>query len=130
MSRLVLLGALAALFAAFAVSGTTRAAPLPSTSLMLVCDRSVNAQVTAQLFTSAGGTLLGTPTLSCGPDSVSGSRRDTVKFTTASPAGFVNVQTFAVQSNTSGGCGTAGSLPLKFECIPAGATSGATLTVR
>ena len=95
--------------------------PKPSaaaTTVLLACDSAVNAHVEVRLVDDiVTQNLLGTAHLECGPDSVSGSRRDTVKVTTFAQAGWAIVDLFAVQTGAfTGGCPGATALPGSLEC--------------
>jgi hypothetical protein len=85
-------------------------------TIVLACDGAVNAQVDVQLMVDAV-TLpaLAEVHLECGPDSLSGSRRDTVKITTSSQAQWANVTAFTV-TGFSGGCLAGTAIPGKIEC--------------
>jgi hypothetical protein len=108
------------------------AAPTPKTTVKLTCDRGTGAsQVSVQLRPSLfDSTVLGTASLSCGPDSTSGARSETAVVQTSQPAGWANVTTFTwTTSLGSGGCVGGGALPLKQTCEDTNAV-GATLVVR
>ena len=106
-----------------------------ATTVLLVCDSAVNAQVDVRLVDDIlTQNLLGTAHLECGPDSLLGSRRDTVKVTTFAQAGWAIVDLFAVRTGAfNGGCPGATVLPASLECpgsskkAPA---AGATLTFK
>jgi hypothetical protein len=106
-----------------------------ATTVVLVCDSAVNAQVDVRLVDDIlTQTLLGTAHLECGPDSFSGSRRDTVKVTTFAEAGWAMVDGFAVQTGAfNGGCPGATVLPASLECPGSSKknpAAGATLTFK
>ena len=131
MRRLVLVGAFIALITSFAAWGSVSAGPAPSTTVLLVCDRAANAQVTLQLEDSIFPSIqTGNILLACGPDSPSGSRRVSAKVTTNFQVGAVNVSQFTVQTASfNGGCPGASITPAKLSC-PLNGSTGATLTVR
>jgi hypothetical protein len=108
--------------------------PAPSTTVLLVCDSPANAQADFELYDSFGGTLLAGPIhLECGPDSLSGSRRDTVKVPTFADAGWAHVGVFTVQSVVSGGCAGDTAVPGTLECLQGSKKEphpGATLTFK
>lgn len=88
-------------------------------TVLLVCDSAVNAQVDFQLFDSLFGQTALTPVLhlECGPDSLLGSRRDTLKVTTSSQAGWASVSVFNVQTGAFiGGCPGGTVTPGSMEC--------------
>ena len=117
---------------AVALPFAAHAAPAPSVSVSLVCDRGVGAaDVTITLQPYIGGTALGTATLSCGPDSFSGLRAERLRVVLTAPAGWVNVSVFAITTAAgTGGCPGGSVLPAKLACQINGAGPAATLTVR
>ncbi len=118
---------------AVALPLAAHAGPAPSVSVSLVCDRGVGAAavtITLQpsLFVS---TNLGSATLSCGPDSISGGRADRQKVLLTGNAGWVNVSVFAITTAAgTGGCPGGSVLPAKLTCQIGGTGPAATLTVR
>ncbi len=117
---------------AVALPFAAHAAPAPSVSVSLVCDRGVGAaDVTITLQPYIGGTALGTATLSCGPDSFSGLRAERLRVVLTAPAGWVNVSVFAITTAAgTGGCPGGSVLPAKLTCQIGGTGPAATLTVR
>jgi hypothetical protein len=108
-----------------------------ATTALLVCDSAANAQVDFRLVDDlfTGTPLSGTVHLECGPDSLSGSRRDTVKVTTFAQAGWAFVDVFAVQAGAFiGGCPGGTAVPGSAECPGGGSKKspvpGATLTFK
>lgn len=89
-----------------------------TTTVVLVCDSAVNAQADVRLVDDISTqTLLGSAHLECGPDSLSGSKRDSVKVTTPAQAGWAMVDTFTVQTGAfNGGCPGATVVPGQLEC--------------
>ena len=108
----------------------------PSTTVLLVCDSAVNAQVDFQLVDDLfnHNPLTSVLHLECGPDSFSGSRRATLKVTTSSDAGFAFVDVFAVQTaDFIGGCPGGTAVPGTLECPGSSKKApapGATLTFK
>jgi hypothetical protein len=120
--------------AAPVAAGTAGAAQPNKTTILLTCDRNVDAQATVTLRTAAvGGTDLVTVTstdLNCGPDSISGRSRARVVVTTDVVAGAVTVPQLdmSVGSATASCPDPGGVLPGDFFC--AVGTSLAELTVK
>jgi hypothetical protein len=101
-----------------------------------VCDSAANAQVDVRLFDGLfTQNYLASVHLECGPDSFSGSRRDTVKVATIPAVGWAIIDVFAVQvGGFIGGCPGGTAVPGSVEC-PGGGTKkspapGATLTIK
>ena len=114
-------------------SATAMAAPAPSVAVSLVCDRGVGSSFVVATFQPNvfDQTPLGSVTLSCGPDSVSGLRADRQKVSLPAAAGWVNISTFTLQTAAgSGGCPAASEIPAKVNCQIVGTGPSATLTVR
>jgi hypothetical protein len=127
MKRAILGLGLAAMFAVAPVAaGTAAAAPPIRTTILLTCDKTVDAQVTLTLQTDVGGGDLTTVTnsdLNCGPDSASGSLRARKVVTTTVPAGAVLVTQFdAVSGSATLDCHstTSNALPITLDCSPVG----------
>jgi hypothetical protein len=104
-------------------------------TVLLVCDSAVNAQADVRLVDDIlTQNVLGTAHLECGPDSFSGSRRDTVKLVTSQQAGWAIIDTFTVQTGAfNGGCPGATVVPGQLECPGSSKKSpaaSATLTFR
>jgi hypothetical protein len=128
VSRL-LLATLLSVVAVLALTQGLSAAPGPSTTVVLACDHNVNGAVTFTLQPSLFDTTnLGGGSLDCGPDSISGLKRNSVKISTTQDAGWINVSSFTV-STFSGGCLGGSTIPAKMEC-PLDGSRGATLTAR
>ena len=124
---------LLSLITAVALPLAAHAGPAPSVSVSLVCDRGVGSAavtITLQqdLFTPAS---LGTATLSCGPDSISGLRADRQKVALTGNAGWVHISPFTITTAAgSGGCPGGSVLPAKVACQFNTTGPAATLTVR
>jgi hypothetical protein len=135
MKRAAFLGlGLAAVFAAAPVAaGTAAASPPVRITILLTCDKGVDAQATVTLRAAVDGGDLATITngdLNCGPDSISGHTR--ARVVVDAPAGAVVVPQFDATAGTSSlDCSSAvgGQLPATFVCAPAG-NSTAQLTVK
>jgi hypothetical protein len=131
MRKALALGALVGLVIAAGAPDRALAAPTPRNTLKLSRDRGAGAvQVTVQLQGSIFGPNIGAPiTLSCGPDSLSGLKSQTIVDTNPG-VGFASIQqgTWTTALGT-GGCFGGGVLPLKFPCGDANG-GGATLVVR
>ena len=124
---------LLSLVTAVALPLAAHAGPAPSVSVSLVCDRGVGSAavtITLQqdLFNSAP---LGTATLSCGPDSISGGRAERLRVVLTAPAGWVNVSVFAITTAAgTAGCPGGSVLPAKLTCQIGSTGPAVTLTVR
>jgi len=134
MKRALLGLGLAAVFsAAPVVAGTAAAAPPVKVTILLSCDKGVDAQATVTLRAAVDSGDLTTVTngdLNCGPDSLSGHSRARVVVDV--PAGAVVVPQFDATAGTSSlDCSSlvAGTLPALFVCAPAG-SSTAQLSVK
>ena len=130
MRKALALGALVGLVIAAGAPERALAGPTPRTTLKLTCDRGAGAvQVTVQLQSSIFGPPIGAPiTLSCGPDSISGQRSQTIVDTNPG-VGAASYQGTWTTALGSGGCFGSSALPLKASCgDPNGV--GATLVVR
>ena len=133
MKRAVLgLGLAAVFFAAPVAAGTAGASPPARITIVLSCDRGVDATATVTLRTAVDGGDLATLTnddLNCGPDSLSG--RSRARVVVDVPAGAVVVPQFdATNGTNSQDCSSAGGLlPATFLCTPAGGST-AQLTVK
>jgi hypothetical protein len=130
MRRAILGLGLAALFVAAPVAaGTAGAAPPIKTTIVLTCDKGVDATATVTLQTAAvGGIDLKTVTnadLNCGPDSISGRSRARVVVSTDLPAGAALVSQFDVDAGTGPtDCSSpAATLPLDIFCSPIGGST-------
>ena len=118
---------------AVALPFAAHAGPAPSVSVSLVCDRGIGAAtVTITLQPSVfPQTILGTATLSCGPDSISGLRAERLRVVLTGNAGWVNVSGFTITTAAGpGGCPGGSVLPAKLTCQIGGTGPAATLTVR
>ena len=113
------------------MTSTAGAGPTPKTTVVLTCDKNADAQISVTLQPSLfDSTIVGSATLDCGPDSISGLTRNRQVVTTTQDAGWVNINTFAVQTaGFNGGCPGASALPAKASC-PADGSPGASLVVR
>jgi hypothetical protein len=120
-------------FAAVLAGGVVtiaNAGPTPSTTVVLVCDKNTDAAVTFTLQPSFfDPTVVGGGFVDCGPDSVSGTKRTSLKVTTTANAGVILISSFTINGISSGGCGGGSVIPTKFDC-PGDGTPGASLTVR
>jgi hypothetical protein len=130
MRRAVLGLGLAAMFVGAPVAAGTAGAAQPiKTTILLTCDKNVDAQATLTLQTAAvGGTDLVTVTnadLNCGPDSISGRSRTRVVVSTDVPAGAVVVSQFDVDAGTGPtDCSeSVATLPLDIFCSPIGGST-------
>ena len=135
MKRALLGLGLAAMFAAAPIAGgTAAAAPPTKATILLTCDKNVDAQVTLTLEDTVGGNVLATVTptdLSCGP--AVGSNRARFVATTAGTAGAATVTQFAAASGVNSlDCSAPDSqLPLTIVCALAGnATAQLTVTAK
>ena len=118
---------------AVALPFAAHAGPAPSVSVSLVCDRGVGAAaVTITLQPSLFVTTnLGSATLSCGPDSISGLRADRQKVLLTGNAGWVHISTGTITTAAgSGGCVGDSVLPAKLVCLLTATGPAVTLTVR
>jgi len=119
--------------AAPVVAGTAAAAPPIKITILLSCDKGVDATATVTLRTAVDGGDLATITnddLNCGQNSVSGRSRARVVMDV--PAGAVVVPQFdATTATNSLDCSSAvgGLLPATFVCAPGGGST-AQLTVK
>jgi hypothetical protein len=118
------------------ITGAAAKPQPPSTTVLLVCDSAVNAQVDVRLVDDLVNQTALTPLmhLACGPDSPLGSRRDTLKVTSFAKAGFALVDVFTVQSGGfNGGCPGGTVVPGSMECPGSSKKApapGATLTFK
>jgi hypothetical protein len=121
------------MFAAAPVAASSAAASPPvRITIVLSCDKNVDADATITLQTDVGGSdlvTIGNDDLNCGPNSLSGRSRARVVADVA--AGAVVVSTFnATTGGSTLGCASdARALPAVFVCSPAG-NSTAQLTVK
>ena len=125
MKRAVLGLGLAAMFAvAPLAAGTASAAPPIKTTILLTCDKTVDAQATVTLRSAVvGGSDLATVTnadLRCGP--AAGSNRARIVVPTDVPAVAVVVTQFDVASggNSMSCSDPGGALPALFVCALSG----------
>lgn len=98
---------------------TAYAAPSPSTSITLTCDRGVDAIVSLTLHPSETDTgSLGQVTIACGPNSNVGRQRNRVDVPTgALPATWVTIESWTNSSGiASAGCPLSGPLTFKNTC--------------
>ncbi|HLM18848.1 MAG TPA: hypothetical protein VK549_13580 [Acidimicrobiia bacterium] len=134
MKRAILgLGVAAVFSAAPVVAGTAAAAPPVRVTIVLSCDKGVDAQASVTLRAAVDSGDLATITndeLNCGPNSISGRTRARVVVDV--PAGAVVVPQFAATAGTSSlDCSfpAGGPLPALFVCAPVG-SSTAQLSVK
>ena len=107
---------------------TAVAAPAPSTTIVLTCDRNVSATVTFELRPSFfDSTVVGSGSIDCGPDSLSGAKRNSLKVVTTAPAGWISANATV---GVEGGCLIEGALSLKQDCDPNADGIGITLVAR
>jgi hypothetical protein len=135
MKRALLGLGLAAMFAAAPIAGgTAAAAPPTKATILLTCDKNVDAQVTLTLEDTVGGNVLATVTptdLSCGP--TVGSNRARVVVPTDGTAGAALVTQFATASggNNRDCSAPDGALPVTIICTLSGnATAQLTVTAK
>jgi len=109
---------------------STAAAPAPSTTVVLSCDRGVGtAQATVQLKDSLFGTTFDTVILSCGPDSTSGLKSERTKVFTGAAGAFNATNISVTNAVGTGGCGIGSVAPATVRCDP-NSGPGVKLTVR
>ena len=116
----------------FGVGGVA-AAPAPTATVVLVCDRNVDSDLHVDLIQGGifSNTIVGSADLSCGPDSVSGDNRERVRVPVSAPYDTVSYPLFTVQdANGSGGCVGRSTVPAKVSCEIGTTGRGATFTVR
>jgi len=117
---------------AVGVTTTATAGPTPRTALKLSCDRGTgDAEVTVQLEdTILFGSPVGAPiTLSCGPDSISGLRSDSIVDINPGVGAAKFTSFFVTTAQGTFGCLGEGTLPLKLSCVDANGV-GPTLVIR
>lgn len=95
------------------------AAPAPTTSITLTCDKGVDARVLLVLHPSeTDATSLGEITIACGPNSNVGRQRNRVDVPTGqTEAGWVSIESW---TNSTGvvpaGCSVGGAVTFKSSC--------------
>jgi hypothetical protein len=116
---------------AVGVTTTATAGPTPRTALKLSCDRGTgDAEVTVQLEDTIFGSPVGAPiTLSCGPDSISGLRSDSIVDIKPGVGAAQFNSFFVTTAQGTFGCLGEGTLPLKLSCVDANGV-GPTLVIR
>jgi hypothetical protein len=127
------LSALAVLGTAMLVGiGGVNAAPAPSATVVLVCDRNVDSDLHVDLLQGDifSNTIVGSSDLSCGPDSVSGDTRERVRVPVSGSYDAVSYSQTVQDANGSGGCGGRSTVPAKVSCEIGTTGRGATFTVR
>ena len=110
-----------------------QAGPTPSVSVSLVCDRGVGASQVSVTFQASffNTTPLGSATLSCGPDSVSGGRADRQRVPVTGSVGWMHVSSWSITTaGGPGGCFGDSVVPGNLLCQLSGAGPAATLTAR
>ena len=128
--RVLALAVQVGLAIAVGVSASAMAGPTPRTTLKLSCDRGTgSAVVTVQLEGSIFGPNIGAPiTLSCGPDSISGARSETIVDTNPGVVAASYDMTVTTALGTVG-CFGSSTLPAKTTCADANSV-GPTLVIR
>jgi hypothetical protein len=116
---------------AVGVTTSAMAGPTPRTALKLSCDRGTgDAEVTVQLEDTMFGSAVGAPiTLSCGPDSISGLRSDSIVDIEPGIGAAKLNSFFVTTAQGTFGCFGEGTLPLKLSCVDANSV-GPTLVIR